>query len=188
MAVELVVIGTSQGGLGALQVLLGGLDPALRLALAVVQHRSRESDEALVLLLRRCCPLPVGEAEDKEPIFPGHVYLAPPNYHLLVDGASFALSVDARVCHARPSIDVLFESAALSYRERLLGVVLTGASKDGMEGARQIKERGGTLIIQDPQTAENPVMPAAALSAAGADQVLRLADIAPFLNRCGRVG
>lgn len=184
MTPELVVIGTSLGGLNALEVLLGGLDPALPLPIAVVQHRSIDSDEVLLNHLRRYCPLPLEEAEDKQPIRPGCVYLAPASYHLLVDGRSFALDTEDRVCHARPSIDVLFESAAITYRDRLVGVILTGASRDGAEGARQLKARGGVLVVQDPQTAENGVMPAAALSTTTADHVLKLAEIAPFLNRC----
>lgn len=184
MAADLVVIGTSLGGLAALQVLLGRLDPRLALPVAVVQHRSSESDEALLTLLRTYCPLPVEEPEDKQPIEAGHIYLAPASYHLLVDGASFALTTDAPVCYARPSIDVLFESAAIAYCERLIGVVLTGASRDGAEGARSIKERGGLLVVQDPQTAENSVMPLAALNTATADEVLPLEEIASFLNRC----
>lgn len=142
------------------------------------------SDEALLTLLRSYCPLPIEEPEDKQPIEAGHIYLAPASYHLPVDGASFALTTDAPVCHARPSIDVLFESAAIAYCERLIGVVLTGASRDGAEGARSIKERDGLLVVQDPQTAENSVMPLAALSTATADDVLPLADIASFLNPC----
>jgi two-component system chemotaxis response regulator CheB len=188
MDAELVVIGTSLGGLSALEVLLGGLDPELKLAIAVVQHRSADSGETLIELLRSYCLLPVDEAEDKQPIERGHVYIAPPSYHLLVDDAFFGLSTDARVCHARPSIDVLFESAAVSYGERLIGVVLTGASRDGAEGARQIKARGGLVVVQDPETAEVAVMPAAALAATTPDHILKLEDIAPFLNRCGKSG
>lgn len=184
MAAELVVIGTSLGGLNALEVLLSGLDPELALPIAVVQHRASESGEALLAHLRRFCPLPVDEPEDKQPIERGHVYLAPASYHLLVDGTSFALDTEARVCHARPSIDVLFESAAIAYCERLIGVILTGASRDGAEGARKLKERGGVLVVQDPLTAENGVMPAATLALTTADHVLPLSDIAPFLNRC----
>lgn len=186
MTIELVVIGTSAGGLNALEVLLGGLATDFALPIAVVQHRSSESDEALVGLLRSYCPLPVEEPEDKQPIQPGCVYLAPPSYHLLVDGSSFALGTEARVCHARPSIDVLFESAALSYRERLIGVILTGASRDGAEGAREIKQRGGMVVVQDPQSAENAVMPAATLGMVAADHVLPLTEIAPLLNRYAR--
>lgn len=184
MAVELVVIGTSLGGLNAMEVLLSGLAPNLPLAIAVVQHRSRESDDVLVAHLRRYSSLPLEEAEDKQPILPGCVYLAPPSYHLLVDGTYFALDTEERVCHARPSIDVLFESAAISYCERLVGIVMTGASSDGAQGARHIKERGGLLVVQDPRTAENGVMPAAALAVTTPDHVLPLGDIAPFINRC----
>jgi two-component system, chemotaxis family, protein-glutamate methylesterase/glutaminase len=183
MTPEFVAIGTSLGGLSALEILLAGLAPDLRLPVAVVQHRSRAAGDALLSHLRGFCALPLDEVEDKQPIQPGRVYLAPADYHLLVDGNSFALTIGPRVCHARPSIDVLFESAAMAFRQRLIGIVLTGASRDGAEGAQRIKERGGTLLVQDPTTAENPIMPSAALAAATADHILKLEEIAPFLNR-----
>lgn len=183
MRAELVVVGTSLGGLNALEVLLGSLAPTFSLPMAVVQHRSSYSDDALLVLLRSYCPLPVEEAEDKQLIEPGHVYLAPPSYHLLVDGKRFALATEAPVLHARPSIDVLFESAAICYRQSLIGIILTGSSKDGAAGARALKERGGLLLVQDPQTAENGTMPAAALAAASADHVFSLPQIVAYLNR-----
>lgn len=183
MTTALVVIGTSLGGLNALEVLLGALVPDFTLPIAVVQHRSSASDGALIEHLRRFCTLRIDEAEDKQPIEPGRIYLAPASYHLLVDGTQFALATEAPVCHARPSIDVLFDSAAISYRDHLAGVILTGASKDGAAGARAIKERGGILLVQDPQTAENSTMPAAALEATTADHVLTIPEIASYLNR-----
>lgn len=152
--------------------------------MAVVKHRSSESGEGLLNVLRSFCPLTIEEVEDKQPIMPEHVYLAPASYHLLVDGRIFTLDTQAHVSYARPPIDVLFESAAIAYRERLVGVVLTGANKDGSEGARQIKARGGVLIVQDPQTAENPIMPAAVFELVAADHILKLEQTAPFLNRC----
>lgn len=183
MATALVVIGTSLGGLNALEVLLAGLLPTFTLPIAVVQHRSADPDGALLAHLRRFCSVRIEEVEDKQPIAPGCVYLAPASYHLLVDGSQFALATEAPVCHARPSIDVLFDSAAICYRERLAGVILTGASKDGAAGARALKDRGGLLLVQDPQTAENSTMPAAALEAATADHILTLPEIAQHLNR-----
>ena len=184
MVSRLVVVGTSLGGLNALEVLLGGLAKEFAMPMAVVQHRSSNSDGALLTLLRSYCQLPVEEAEDKQLIVPGHVYLAPPDYHLLVDGTSFALATEAPVLHARPSIDVLFESASIAYRDRLIGIVLTGASKDGAAGAQALKARGGMLLVQEPQSAENSTMPAAAINAATPDHVFKLDEIAPFLNRC----
>ncbi len=183
MTVELVAVGTSLGGLDALRILLSGLPPDFPTAIAIVQHRSSESDETLPLYLQAHSPLPVSEPEDKEPIVGGRVYLAPADYHLLVEDGCFALSTEARVGHARPSIDVFFESAAIAYRDRLIGVILTGASKDGAEGARHIKERGGQVVVQDPDTAEVPVMPAATLLAVFPDRVLPIGQIAAYLTR-----
>jgi two-component system chemotaxis response regulator CheB len=135
----------------------------------------------LELLLQRHIERPVNEPHDKDPIESGHVYVAPPDYHLLVDGSRFALSLDARVQYARPSIDVLFESVAESYRDRAVGIVLTGANADGAAGLAAIKRNGGVGIVQDPRTATRATMPEAAIAAAQADAVLPLEDIGPFL-------
>lgn len=184
MALELVVVGTSLGGLSALEILLSGLPKEFPLPIAIVQHRLAQSDETLGLLLQVHCALPVGEPDDKEPIEPGRVYLAPPDYHLLVDRGSFALSTEGRVCYARPSIDVLFESAAIAYSERVIGVILTGASKDGSQGLARVKERGGMAVVQAPATAESATMPEAAIAATKVDRILPLPEIAGFLNLC----
>ena len=125
--------------------------------------------------------LPVADANDKTPIEPGHVYLAPPDYHLLVQPGYFSLSTDDRVHFARPSIDVLFESAADAYRERVVGVILTGANADGAAGLSRIKRSGGVAVVQDPLTAERNEMPGAALAATAADAILPLGEIGPFL-------
>ena len=174
MSYDLVVIGTSYGGLHALSVLLEGLPEGFRPAVAVVQHRSKDSDLTLVSLLSDRCSCEVREAEDKEPIEPGRVYVAPPDYHLLVEDGVFGLSTEAPVTYSRPSIDVLFETAADAYRERLIGVVLTGANADGTAGLRRIKEHGGYTIVQDPATAAGRAMPAAAVAGVRADAVLPL--------------
>jgi len=182
---KLVVVGTSLGGMRALEVMLRGLAPDFPLPIAVVQHRSAEWDgqqSHLTRLLQLHTALRVVEASDKDPLDGGHVFLAPPDYHLLVDEGCLALSTDARVCHARPSIDVLFESAADVYREGVLAVLMTGASADGTVGAMRIKRRGGRVVAQDPRTAESGVMPQAAISAGVVDQVLPLDEIAPYLN------
>jgi len=149
--------------------------------IAVVQHRHRASNEGLPAYLRRDTDLKVVDAEDKQPIESGTVYLAPANYHLLVERGVFSLSVDEAVAYSRPSIDVLFESAADAYGSGVAGVILTGANEDGARGAERIKKRGGFLVAQDPATAEAPQMPRAAIDRAKVDRVLPLDRIAPFL-------
>lgn len=183
----IVVIGTSLGGLRALQVLLAGLPKDFPLSVAIAQHRHRNSDETLSLFLQQHCALPVTEAEDKETILPGRVYLAPADYHLLVEGARFALSTEAPVCYARPSIDVLFESAAEAYGEKAIGAILTGASSDGSQGLLQIKRRGGLAVVQEPTTAEAKTMPNAAIAAVSVDWIVPLGEIAPLIVQlCNR--
>jgi two-component system chemotaxis response regulator CheB len=180
---ELCVVGASWGGLRAVGRLLDGLPARLELAFVVAQHRGPESRPGgLEELLQSRSRYPVLEAWDKDRIEPGRVYIAPPDYHLLVEAGSFALSVDARVNYARPSIDVLFESASDAYGDRLIGIVLTGANQDGAAGLARIKARGGVAIVQDPLEAEAPAMPAAALAATSADAVLPIADIGRFLH------
>ena len=178
---ELVVVGTSLGGLHALEVLLSGLPKSFPLSLAVVQHRHKDSDNTLSIFLQRHSALPLKEAEDREMIVPGWVYLAPANYHLMVEARSFALSTDAPVSYARPSIDVLFESAADAYAEKVIGVILTGASRDGAQGLAKIKARGGLAVVQEPATAESHTMPEAAIAAVAVNSILLLKDVAPFL-------
>ena len=188
MAFEVVVVGCSWGGLAALQALLAPLPRSFRAAVAVAQHRGAESaDGMMAALLGTQTTLPVEEAEDKLEIVPGRVYLAPPDYHLLVEPGSFALSVDERVQSSRPSIDVLFESAADALGERAIAVVLTGANADGAAGVVAIKQRGGMTLAQDPAIAERPEMPAAAIATGAVDRVLSLAGLASALaERCAR--
>lgn len=186
MGYELVVIGASWGGLAALESVLGGLPADFRTPIAVAQHRSGEGSARLASLLSSHSELPVVDVDDKQPVECGRVYLAPPDYHLLVEPDGFALSVDDAVLHSRPSIDVLFESAADVYRERVVAVVLTGANEDGAHGAAAVKRLGGYLIVQNPVEAERPEMPRAALHAVDPDRVLSLAAIAPALVQlCG---
>jgi two-component system chemotaxis response regulator CheB len=181
MGPQLVVVGTSMGGLRALKVLLGDLPGDFPVPVVIVQHRSADSPSTLGAHMQEYTALPVSEVEDKEMIQPGRVYLAPADYHILVDVGAFALSTEAPVAYARPSIDVLFESAADVYAEGVVGIILTGASQDGAQGLAKIKQRGGIALVQAPETAECPVMPAAALEATPVDQVLPLAEIGPFL-------
>jgi two-component system chemotaxis response regulator CheB len=178
----IVVVGTSFGGLAALQELLPGLAPDFALPLVAVQHRSRDADDGLCEFLQRHCRLPLREPNDKERIEPGRVYLAPRDYHLFVESDHFSLSTDPAVGFARPSIDVLFESAADAWGPRTVGVVLTGASRDGARGLARIKGAGGLAVVQDPDGAESRAMPEAALRETRVDRVLALGEIAPFLN------
>lgn len=187
MPTELIVVGVSAGGMNALRTILPPLPGGFTIPIAVVQHQKPSADDFLCRLLDEECSLSVKHAEDKEEPNPGAVYLAPPDYHLLIEeDKSFSLSVDPRVNHARPAIDVLFESAAEVHGENLTGVVLTGASSDGSRGLQRIKERGGTVIVQDPATAEYDVMPRSAIAAAEVDRVLPLLRIGSSLMEIQR--
>ncbi|MBE9201962.1 MULTISPECIES: chemotaxis protein CheB [unclassified Nodularia (in: cyanobacteria)] len=181
MPFECVVIGTSLGGLSALQIVLGNLPADFLIPIAIVQHRHKNSGNTLLGLLQKDSLLPIKEVEDKDKILPGQVYLAPPDYHLLIETGYFALSTDEPVSYARPSIDVLFESAADIYAEQAIGVILTGANHDGTQGLKKIKARGGMAIVQEPTTAESAIMPVAAISAVKVDGILSLSQIAQLL-------
>jgi two-component system chemotaxis response regulator CheB len=187
VAYELIAIGASWGGLHAVGEVLAGLPRDFGPAIVVAQHRSRDSVKGMLTdALGRRTQMPVCEAGDKDPIEPGRVHLAPPDYHMLVEDGHFELSLDPPVSHSRPSIDVLFESVADSYAERAIGVLLTGASADGAAGLLRLRESGGLTIVQDPEEAERSEMPAAALEAGAAEQVCPLASVAPFLlDACG---
>lgn len=181
--IEAIAIGTSAGGIEALSQLLPALPPTLEASIFIVVHLPRERPSLLVSIFQDRCPIPVREAEDKEPILPGTVYFAPPDYHLLVDsGPSLALSADEPVNFSRPSIDVLFESAADAYGKRLLGMVLTGGSSDGSAGLACIRAAGGTTIVQDPEEAKVPLMVTAALARTPADYILPLTGISALLG------
>lgn len=183
---EAVVIGTSAGGVGALGKILSLLEPDFPLPLVVVMHL-HETSERMPEILGRSCRFRVKYAEDKEKIEPGTVYLAPPSYHLMVEtDRSLSLVVFEKVRHARPSIDVLFESAANVFGKAVIGVILTGANQDGSSGLAGIRREGGVAIVQDPEEALHDTMPRAALGVAGADAVLRLGGIGAFLARIGR--
>ena len=180
MIQRLVVVGASFGGFDALKVLLGALPATFPSPLAIVQHQGSPGN-GLASLLQRYTALVVVDAEDKEDMLPGVAYVAPPGYHLLVEPGSLALSVDPPVSHARPSIDVLFESAADVYGTRTTGVVLTGTGRDGAAGLACIKQRGGRTIVQDPATATRAAMPRAALASTIVDWILPLEMIGPRL-------
>ena len=178
MAPEIIVIGTSRGGLKALQELLSALDDSFQVPLVIVQHRGKESETGLCEFLSNYSALPISEPDDKEPIMPGHIYLAPRDYHLLIENRSFALSIDPPIVFARPSIDLLFECAAEQYGQAAVGVILTGRNRDGARGLAAINRRGGVTIVQDPHSAEFREMPDAAIAQTEVDWVLPLKGIA----------
>jgi two-component system, chemotaxis family, protein-glutamate methylesterase/glutaminase len=182
MSYDVIAIGASWGGLQAVGTLLEGIPVELDQAIVIAQHRSAESTRGVLeSLLQQRIARPVSEPTDKDLVEPRRVYVAPADYHLLVEGGRFAFSIEARVQYARPSIDVLFESVAEAYRDRAIGIVLTGANADGAAGLAAIKRNGGVGIVQDPRTATKKEMPEAALAAAEADAVLPLDEIGPFL-------
>jgi two-component system chemotaxis response regulator CheB len=185
---KLVLIGASWGGLEALRKVLGGLPAGLPAAVVIAQHRSPESHpNAFRDLLGAVTPLEVCEASEKQPLQVGTVFLAPPDYHTLVEGDHLALSVDGPVSFARPSIDVLLESGAESYGDRSVGVILTGANADGARGLARVAALGGAAVVQDPATADRAEMPAAALAAVPDAHVAPLEDLAALLvDLCAR--
>lgn len=179
---ELVVIGGSAGSLDALLGILPRLPRDFPWPLAIVVHLHPRQDVGFVGLMDRRCRLRVKEAEDKEPLAPGNVYFAPANYHLLIEqDRTFSLSAEEKVKFSRPSIDVLFESAAEACRSGLIGVILTGASDDGAQGLLRVKEGGGLAIVQNPAVAEHAAMPRAAQEASNPDHVLAVWEIAELL-------
>lgn len=180
---DAIVVGASAGGVEALRLLLEALPAALPAAVLAVLHLPRDRPSHIAALMSRHCALPVAEALDKQPVQPGTVAFAPPDYHLLVEpGGTLALSVDDPVLFSRPAIDPLFESAAAVYAQRLLAILLTGASGDGSAGIAQVRRCGGTAWIQNPSDAQVATMPASAIAHAGADEVLTLHDICRRLS------
>lgn len=178
---SIVVIGSSAGGLRALEEVLGALPETFPVPIIAVQHRSRESSDAYADVIGAFSRIPVRDAEDNVPLAAPGVYVGPPDYHVLVEPGRLALSIDEPVAYSRPSIDVLFESAADAYGRNVVGVLLTGANSDGARGLFRIKEAGGYAIVQDPHTAESPEMPAAAIASAPVDRVVPLRQIAEEL-------
>lgn len=182
----IVVIGGSKGGIRALETLLACMPASFPRPVAVVLHRMPMVGDRLAAILQEHSRLPVREPEDKERIEPGRVYLAPADYHLLVEAGAFVLSVDEPVRYSRPSIDVLFESAADAYGEGVLAALLTGSNEDGTRGLAAVKRAGGETLVQDPETAEAPEMPRAAVAAGAAGRVLPLQAIAEYLSNASR--
>lgn len=187
MRYEAVVIGTSAGGLYALSPILEALPAAYPLPVMVVQHRSKDEKTLLEEVLSQKCAVSIKQADEKEKIEGGIVYFAPPDYHLLIErNRTFSLSSDPKVNFSRPAIDVLFETAAGVYKQKLLAIILTGANQDGAAGIKRVKQLGGLTIAQNPVTAQYPVMPQAAIDAGGIQQVLELGEIKKLLLNIGK--
>lgn len=181
--VELVVVGASSGGLEVLITLLQNLPPEYVIPTVAVLHQRANRASGVPAMLANYTHLSVVEPDDKQKIESGYFYIAPPNYHLLVERERiFSLSLDAPVQFCRPSIDVLFETAAEAYGSNLVGCVLTGANSDGALGAKSIKKRGGKILVQNPEQASVPTMPLAAMQTAKVDAVLNIESMAGVLQ------
>ena len=177
-----VVIGASAGGIKALSSLLAPLPREFSLPIIIVQHLHPHSESYLSHILSTKSELHIKQADEKESLCAGSVYIAPPNYHLLVEeDHTLSLSLDTWVNYSRPSIDVLFETAAYAYRDKLIGIVLTGANYDGSQGLKKIKDFGGYAIVQEPSSAEVDVMHNAAIEATTVDKVLPPNEIGIYL-------
>lgn len=177
----MIVVGGSLGGMPSVQSILAALPADFALPIVIALHRPADDEDLLTPLLQRGCKLRVSEVLDKEPIEAGRIYIAPADYHVLIEPDCLSLSVDERVNHARPSIDVLFESAALVYGGRAVGVILSGAGADGAQGAAAIEKSGGAVLIENPSTAFRSDLPAAAIAATAAAMTLPLPQIAATL-------
>jgi two-component system chemotaxis response regulator CheB len=183
MDYKIIVIGTSAGGMDALKAILPLIPPAFPVPIVIVQHVSSLSNGFMIQYLNSISSIRVKEAEEKELLSPGTVYFAPPNYHLLIeDNLSLSLSVEKKVNYARPSIDVLFESAVYAYGKSTIGVILTGANNDGAKGLANIKKAGGYAIVQSPETAYADSMPRSAIAEAFPDLVIPLEIIGIVLR------
>ena len=182
MPFEIVAIGASWGGMSAIATVLEALPATFQPPVVVVQHRGASHDrELLERTLARDSTLEVVPVDDKEPLRPGCVFIAPADYHVIVEPGHLALSTEEFVQFARPSIDVLFESVAEVYGARSIGVLLTGLNEDGAEGLARIASVDGFTVVQDPATAERAEMPEAAIARGGARRVMPLEEIGPFL-------
>ena len=186
MPYSIVTMGTSWGGLSAMIKLLGALPEEFPIPIVVVQHRSKDSDRLLAQLLQDATALTVCEIEDKDALSAGTVHVAPANYHTLIEPGYLSLTTEEPVRYSRPSIDVTFTSAADTYRSATIGVILTGANEDGSSGLAHIVKRGGRGLIQDPKTAEIPIMPEAAIKAVPSAEVIPLNGLAPRLLQLSR--
>lgn len=182
MRYDAIVIGVSSGGMNAMNIMFPLFPKEFKIPIIIVQHINARSDSQWIALLNNKSNLRVKDVDEKELIEQGFIYIAPPNYHLLIEkNRTFSLTVDDRVNFARPSIDVMFESAAEAFKNKLIGIILTGSNSDGSKGIKRIKECGGLTIIQNPKTAESSYMPTSAIAAIKPDYILPLKEIMKLL-------
>src|ERR1035437_7926258 len=182
MQYEAIVIGVSSGGMNAMKIIFSLLPENFRTPIIIVQHVGSHSENLWIKLLNDKSNLEIKEVDEKEKIENGKVYIAPANYHLLIErNKTFSLTIDEKVNFARPSIDVLFESAAEAYQNKLIGVILTGSNNDGTNGIKRIQECRGITISQDPETAESSSMPASAIAINQPDYILSFEEIRALL-------
>ena len=180
---EAIVIGVSAGGMAALSELFPKIPLDFPIPIFVVQHIHKSQTGYLITYFNGLSNLTVKEAKDKEKAVPGNIYFAPPDYHMLIEESeTFSITLDEKVNYSRPSIDVLFESAADVYKDRLIGIILTGANSDGTEGIRRIKQSGGYTIAQNPEESEFIVMPKSAIDTGKIDKVFTLNEISDYIN------
>lgn len=183
MSCDIVVMGSSWGGLRALTSVLAELPENFPAPVVLAQHRHKASREGLLAsLLEPACRCLINDADDKQALEPGHVYIAPPDYHLIVERGHLELTTDEPVSFSRPSVDVLFESAADAYGPGVVAVILTGANEDGARGIQKVRERGGVTVAQSPETAERTEMPAAAIATGAVMHVMAPDEIGRFLG------
>lgn len=184
MKIKMLVIGGSAGSLDVLMDVLPALSKDIDFPILIILHRKKDSESLLAELLTSRSSLPVNEIEDKQPILPGVVYLAPPDYHVLIEkNNTFSLDVSEKVNFSRPSIDVSFESAADAYPEAIAGLLLSGANADGTQGLKCIKEQKGLVIVQQPGTADVSYMPQQAINVINVDAILEKQEIAAYINK-----
>ncbi len=185
-AKEIVAVGASAGGVNALKKLVSDLPADLPAAVFVTLHLFERTESALPEILSRLSPLPVEQVSDGGPIQPGHIYIAPPDHHLLLSPGWVGLGHGPKENLQRPCINVMFRSAAAAYADRVIGVLLTGMLDDGASGLWEIQQRGGVAIVQDPKEAAYRSMPESAIKGFGVDFIVRLAEMASLLTALTR--
>ena len=183
MKYDILVIGSSAGGIDALKKILTNFLYAKEVAIIIIQHLSSSNKSYLCKIISQVVRIEVYEIEDKMKVKKGVVFIAPPNYHVLIEkDGTFTLTTTEKICFSRPSIDVTFESVADTFGESAIGLLLTGANHDGGEGLKQIKVAGGYTMVQNPNSAEAHEMPEYAIKHANPDEIIELEEIGPRLN------
>lgn len=181
---QIIVIGGSAGSIAVIMTLLPALHTGLKFAIIIVLHRKKSSLSDLPMVFASRTKIPVKEVEDKEPVLPGMIYIAPADYHLLIEkDHTFSLDQSEKINFSRPCIDTTFQAAAEIYKEQTACMLLSGANADGVEGLKYVKQKGGLTVVQSPETAEMPYMPTKAIDSMTVDQVIKADDLAAFITQ-----